>query len=90
MQGQVLAAATVQDGRIVTASPGLNFDAPTGLITFPNPSNVTAIPVVSYISENAAYSTESVFIKEYGQTSVTVWQGAQDTSGRNHPPINLL
>jgi hypothetical protein len=47
------------------------------------------VPVVSYVSPNATYATETVFIKEYNNTTVTVWQGAQDTSGRNHPPVDF-
>lgn len=89
MTGQVLAAAVIRGGTVVSHSPGLAFDPHTGLITFPNPNNLTATPVVSYITPNAAYATETVYFKEIGKTTATVWQGAQDTSGRNHPPLDF-
>ena len=90
MAGQVLAVLAVKGGVVVNRAPAaVEFDPATGLVTFPNPNKLTAVPVVSYISANAAYATETVFIKEHGGTTVTVWQGAQDTSGRNHPPIDF-
>jgi hypothetical protein len=58
-------------------------------VTFPNPNNLKATPVVSYISPNAGYATETVYFKEIATTTATVWQGAQDTSGRNHPPLDF-
>jgi hypothetical protein len=89
MAGQVLAAAVVRGGVLITHSPNLSFDHSTGLVTFPNPNNLKATPVVSYISPNAAYATETVYFKEISNTTAIVWQGAQDTSGRNHPPLDF-
>ena len=90
MSGQVLAVLVVRNGKVASRAPAqVEFDAATGLVTFQNPNNLSAVPVVSYISPNATYATESVFVKEYSHTTVTLWQGAQDTSGRNHPPIDF-
>jgi hypothetical protein len=90
MSGQVLALLVVKGGRVASRAPAnVEFDPPTGLVTFQNPSKLTAVPVVSYVSPNATYATETVFIKEYDNTTVTVWQGAQDASGRNHPPVDF-
>jgi len=90
MVGQVLAMLVVKNGKVANRAPtSVEFDSATGLVTFQNPNNLSAVPVVSYISPNATYATETVFIKEYDNTTVTVWQGAQDTSGRNHPPVDF-
>ena len=90
MTGQVLALLAVKNGKVATRAPdNVEFDPATGLVTFSNSSSLSAVPVVSYISPNATYATETVFIKEYDNTTVTVWQGAQDTSGRSHPPTDF-
>jgi hypothetical protein len=90
MTGQVLAVLVVKDAHVVTRSPDIvEFHPDTGLVTFQNKDNLSAVPVVSYRSPNATYATETVFIKEYDPVSVTVWQGAQDTTGRNHPPTDF-
>jgi hypothetical protein len=89
MAGKLLAGLIVQKGVIVSQSNGLTFNLPTGLVTFPNADNLTAYPIVSYISPNATYATDTVFFKQIGNTAVTVWQGAQDTTGRNGSPTDF-
>ena len=86
MSMEILASLRVQNHGVVSASPGVSFDVGTGTVTFPNPKGLTVVPVVSYISPNAAYATESVFFKDIQNTAVVVWDGAQDTSGRNGSP----
>lgn len=86
MTFQILAALRVQHHAVVSKSNGVNFDPATGSVTFPNPQNLTVVPSVSYISTNAAYATETVYFKNIQNTDVIVWEGAQDTSGRNGSP----
>lgn len=83
---ELLAALRVQNHAVISQSPGVNFDVGTGTVTFPNPKGLTVVPVVSYISPNATYATESIFFKDIQNTAVVVWEGAQDTSGRNGSP----
>jgi hypothetical protein len=86
MAFQTLAALRVQHHAVVSQSPGVNFDPATGSVTFPNPHNLIVVPSVSYISPNAAYATETVYFKDIQNTALIVWEGAQDTSGRNGSP----
>ena len=67
MVGQVLAMLVVKNGKVANRAPAsVEFDSATGLVTFQNPNNpnnLSAVPVVSYISPNATYATETLFIK---------------------------
>jgi len=85
---RVIAMAEVKGSRLIAGSPNLTFDSGTGALTFPSPQNPKIIPAVSYISVNGAYATEDVYLKSVvtAPNSITVWQGALDTGGRNHPP----
>lgn len=86
----ILATLIVKGGRVTSQYPkALEFDPPTGVVSFPNPDGLEATPVVSYISPTASHATETVYLKEIGKTTVTVWQGAQDSSGRNHAPTDF-
>jgi hypothetical protein len=87
MAFEILAAPRVQQNQVVSQSPSVNFIAATGSVTFPNPNNRTVVPSVSYISPNATYATQTVYFKSIQNTDVIVWEGAQDTSGRNGLPV---
>ena len=89
MTFEILAALVVQNHNVIHQSPGANFNPATGSVTFPNPRNLTAVPTVSYVSPNAAYATETAYFKSIQNTDVIVWQGAQDTSGRNSSPSDF-
>jgi hypothetical protein len=90
--GRILASIEVRGGKVISSSNGVTFDSGTGTVTFANPDKLKVFPLMSYISTNDAYATESVFLKTLpsSPTSVTVWQGAQDTTGRSHPPIDFI
>jgi hypothetical protein len=88
--GRLLGSLQVKASKIVSSSYGLTFDSGTGVVTFPNPDNLKVVPVMSSISPNNVYVTESVYSRTASSpTQVTVWQGAQDTSGRNHAPVDF-
>ena len=90
MTSEILAVLAVRHGAVSYGpDPAVTFDPVTGLVAFPNPKNRTCVPVVSYISPNGASATETVYIKEFGPTTVIVWQGALDTSARNHAPTDF-
>jgi hypothetical protein len=84
--GRILAMAEVKASRLVYNSDGVSFDSGNGTITFPNPNNLKFVPVMSYISENGTYATQTVYAKTFTNNSVVVWQGALDTTGQNGPP----
>jgi hypothetical protein len=44
---KVIALGSVQAGKLVSNSGGIEFDAGSGRITFPNPNNLTFLPLVS-------------------------------------------
>jgi hypothetical protein len=84
--GRILAIAEVRNGQLVFATEGTSFDPPNGTLSFRNPKNLKFVPVVSYITPNGVYATEYVYSKSFGPNSASIWQGALDTGGRNHPP----
>ncbi|MFB9263585.1 hypothetical protein ACFFWD_10430 [Bradyrhizobium erythrophlei] len=86
MAFEILAAIRVENHNVVSQSPGVNFNQATGSVTFPNPKNLTVVPSVSFISPNATYATSTVYFKSIQNVDVIVWEGAQDTSGRNGSP----
>ena len=89
--GRLLGSLQVRGSKIVSSSYGLTFDFGTGVVTFPNPNNLKVVPVMSSISPNNVYVTEFGLIlgPSHRRLQVTVWQGAQDTSGRNHAPVDF-
>jgi hypothetical protein len=89
ISGRILAIAQVRGRKLVYANQGTTFDPSSGTVTFQNPMNLKFVPVMSYISTNNAYATETVYSKSFGPNYVVVWQGAQDTSGNNHPPYDF-
>ncbi|NKK97713.1 hypothetical protein GFM02_05395 [Rhizobium leguminosarum bv. viciae] len=87
LETNVLAAGSVKNGNWAV-SRGVNFDPSSGTITFPNPQNVAFVPIISDISARGEYLTESCYVRSVLQNGFILWQGAQDTSGRNHPPVD--
>jgi hypothetical protein len=87
--GRILAMIEVKNGAVVYKSAGVTFDSGTGKITFENKSNLKPVPLYSYISPNGVYATESIFSRVIANDYIIAWQGAQDTSGRNHPPLDF-
>ncbi len=87
--GRILAMIEVKNGAVVYSSAGVTFDSGTGKITFQNKTKAKPVPVYSYISPNGVYATESIFSRVIAADYVIAWQGAQDTSGRNHPPADF-
>jgi len=84
----ILGAGTIRSGQLTDHSDGVSFDSGSGKVSFPNSKNLRFIPIVSFIAANGQYATETCFVKGTGANFVVVWQGAQDTSGRNHPPTD--
>lgn len=87
-RGGILAAGIVRSGTLTARTDGVIFDPDSGRITFPNPKGFVFVPIMSAISPNAEYVTESCYMKSINETSFVLWQGAQDTSGRNHKPYD--
>lgn len=85
---RVIGAATIKDGQIQSISSGLTVDVNSGRVSFQNPNHLHFVPVISAISPNGVYLTESCYVRSLGEDFVILWQGAQDTSGRNGHPIN--
>jgi hypothetical protein len=84
--GGILAAGVVRGGQAIYSSRGTSFDPGTGRVSFPNPKGLKFIPIIAAISPNAQFVTESCYVRSIGPDFFILWQGAQDTSGRNEPP----
>ena len=87
LSNYVLATAYIYKGASVV-SKGATFNSQTGVLSFPNPTNLKFAPIASVISSNGAYDTFSCFTKTMTSNTVVLWQGALDTSGRNGAPIS--
>jgi hypothetical protein len=94
LRKHVLGAAMIRSGKVVFTSNGAALDPASWRFTFPNPDNLNFIPIISSIGwEGRPAQTESRWLRDVnaqdsGPNFVTLWQGAQETSARNHPPIN--
>jgi hypothetical protein len=90
----VLGAATIRTGKVESISNGASLDPASGRFTFPNPDNLKFIPIVTSVGwQGLPYQTEDCFSRNFnaqdqGPNYATLWQGALDTGGRNHPPTN--
>ena len=86
-----LAALTVKGGKLVRASWGVTYDPATGVVGFPNPLNLTFVPVISDLAGSPDhYLTTTHFIREIGEsTHFRVWATALDTGNRNFPPSDF-
>ncbi len=86
--GGILASGVVKGGNLVVSTDGVTFDSGTGKLSFPNSKNMPFIPIVSALSPNGQYLTGSCFTRSTGPNYFILWQGAQDTSGRNNAPTD--
>lgn len=90
-----LAALTVRGGKLESKSNGVTYDPATGVVGFPNPLNLTFVPVISDIAAKNPdhYITETHFIREIGVGGKTnqfkVWRTPLDTGDRNSAPTNF-
>jgi len=96
VQGIVtLAALTVRGAELVSKSEGVTYDPATGVVSFPNPLNLTVVPVISDVAAKNPehYITETHFIREVnvgGKTNqFRVWRKPLDTGIRDHAPSDF-
>jgi hypothetical protein len=88
LRGGILAAGVVKGGKLVVSTDGVSFDTESGKISFANGKNTPFITIVSAISPNGQYLTGSCYTRSTGPDYFILWQGAQDTSGRNNAPTD--
>jgi hypothetical protein len=86
--GGIFAAGVVKGGNLVVITDGVSFDSGTGKVSFPNSKNIPFITIVSAVSQNGQYLTGSCYTRSTGPNYFILWQGAQDTSGRNNAPTD--
>lgn len=84
--GRILAMAQVKNGMLASASPGVSFDQPSGVVSFPNPRNVAFLPLISD-SREAPYITQMHWIKAIlPPDKFIVRSKAMDTGDRTYSP----
>ena len=83
-----LAALTVKGGKLVSSSSGVTYDAASGVVVFPNPWDLSFVPIVSDTAGGPAdYITSTNFIREIGPAhQFRVWSTPLDTGSRNAAP----
>lgn len=82
-----LAALTIREGVAISSSKDVNYDAPTGVVTFPNPKKLRFVPIVSDLGKGPTdYITATHFIQDIGANQFKVARVALDTGGRTSPP----
>ncbi len=92
---RVIGALTVKNGVAVSKSPGVDYKKETGIVSFPNPTNLSIVPVISDLADANPdnYMTETHFIRALsvqGKTNqFTVWRTPLDTTSRNSEPTNF-
>jgi hypothetical protein len=83
---KVIALGAIQSGKLVSVSGGLEFDAPSGRITFQNPNNLRVLSLVTTTAPNGSYITSICYVRSTGTNFFIMSQNALDTGGRNSPP----
>jgi hypothetical protein len=58
------------------------FDPNTGKLTFPNPTTVPFVPVISFYAEGSTYVTETCWIEAIGPNYIVVKNKTLDTGDR--------
>ncbi|MGR9503668.1 hypothetical protein ACU8MW_08120 [Rhizobium leguminosarum] len=84
--GKILAAGIVRKSQLLSGSEGMTYDNISGRVTFPNPKGLKFVPLMASVSPTENYLTESCFTRSFGKDYFILWQGAQDTTGRNEAP----
>ncbi|AZO24184.1 hypothetical protein EJ070_28160 [Mesorhizobium sp. M1E.F.Ca.ET.045.02.1.1] len=85
---EVLAAATIKEGKLDTYTPNVKWE--NNILSFEIPEKYKGkfVPMVSHC-HNVPYVTSTHWIKQIGQEYIVVMQSAQDTSGRVFPPTDF-
>jgi hypothetical protein len=88
-----LAALTVKGGQLVSSSPGVTYDAQSGVVVFNNPWNLRFVPIVSDTAVDGGpdnYITGTNFIRAIGPAhQFQVWATTLDTGNRNSAPTDF-
>jgi len=89
-RGGVLATLIVKNRTLHSSFPDtVTYNSSTGLVTFPNPENLSFVPVISNIQE-LYYNTSTHYIREINPPNqFRVWNTPLDTGGRNSAPYSF-
>lgn len=75
---------------VFSGSPGVSYDASQGVVTFPNPTGMMVMPLISDFARPSGFVTSTHIIDTLSSTTVKVRSKAMDTGDRTGLPEHFV
>jgi len=85
---KTLAILSVKNGKVEYGTNGVEYNAVTGIVSFPNPSDLKVVPIISDFGDGGHYMTTTHFLRSgsVSRNNFQVWRSPLDTGDRNSAP----